>query len=126
MQGASTQHGPFFVRRETLFWVLVECRSPFSAENTLVRPASGGRATASSFVSVSLLIVGPAAVRLPSVQYSVSVPLARFPSVVLRFLNRSLINATQVGPERISDRREIEIALAERAEQLWCENGRAC
>ena len=48
-----------------------------------------------------------------------SLSLARFPSVVLRFLvrfeNRSLINATQVGPERISDRRrEIEIALEER------------
>ena len=28
-----------FVRRETLFWVLVECRSPFSAENTSVRPS---------------------------------------------------------------------------------------
>ena len=88
------------------------------------------RPSGASFVSVSLLIAGPAVVRLPSGKYSVSVsiPLARFPSVVPRFLvrfqNRSLINATQVGPERISDRREIEIALAERAEQLWCENGR--
>ena len=112
----------FFVQRQTLFWVLVECRSPFSAENSSVRP----------LFRFPLLIVGPArrssVFRLENIP-SLSLSLFdRFPSVVLRFLvrfqNRSLINATQVGPERIvSDRREIEIALAERAEQLWCENG---